>query len=59
MNGVALYDHDGDLTTPLVNNRECAFAVFENGITKCSIEKAYLDGKIDFKKPISCHFISH
>ena len=54
-NGVALYDHDGDLTTPLVNNRECAFAVFEKGITKCSIEKAYLDGKIDFKKPISCH----
>ena len=54
-NGVALYDHDGDLTTPLVNNRECAFAVFEKGITKCSIEKACLDGKIDFKKPISCH----
>lgn len=54
-NGVALYDDDGDLTTPLVNNRECAFAVFEKGITKCSIEKAYLDGKIDFKKPISCH----
>ena len=54
-NGVALYDDDGDLTTPLVSNRECAFAVFEKGITKCSIEKAYLDGKIDFKKPISCH----
>ena len=54
-NGVALYDDDGDLTTPLVNNRECAFAFFEKGITKCSIEKAYLDGKIDFKKPISCH----
>ncbi len=54
-NGLALYDDDGDLTTPLVNNRECAFAVFEKGITKCSIEKAYLDGKIDFKKPISCH----
>ena len=53
--GVALYDDDGDLTTPLVNNRECAFAFFEKGITKCSIEKAYLDGKIDFKKPISCH----
>ena len=54
-NGVALYDDDGDLTTPLVNNRECAFVFFEKGITKCSIEKAYLDGKIDFKKPISCH----
>ena len=53
--GVAVYDDDGDLTTPLVNNRECAFASFENGITKCTIEKAYSDGKIDFKKPISCH----
>ena len=53
--GVAVYDADGDLTTPLVNNHECAFAIFENGITKCTIEKAYLDSKIDFKKPISCH----
>ena len=53
--GVAVYDEDGDLTTPLVNHKECAFASFENGITKCTIEKAYLDGKVDFKKPISCH----
>ena len=53
--GVAVYDLDGDLTTPLVNNRECAFVIFENGITKCAIEKAYLDAKIKFKKPISCH----
>ena len=29
--------------------------VFEEGISKCSIEKAYNDGKTDFKKPISCH----
>jgi len=53
--GVAVYDADGDLTTPLVNNCECAFVTFENGITKCSIEKAYLDEKVEFKKPISCH----
>ena len=53
--GVAVYDADGDLTTTLVNNKECAFVTFENGITKCTIEKAYLDGKTDFKKPISCH----
>jgi hypothetical protein len=53
--GVAVYDADGDLTTPLVNNCECAFVTFENGITKCTIEKAYLDDKIEFKKPISCH----
>ena len=53
--GVAVYDTDGDLTTSLVNNRECAFVIFENGVSKCSIEKAYLDNKTDFKKPISCH----
>jgi hypothetical protein len=26
-----------------------------NGIVKCGIEQAYLDGKIKWKKPISCH----
>mgnify|MGYP001381577975 CR=1 FL=1 len=53
--GVAVFDADGDLTTPLVNNKECAFVIDEKGISKCSIEKAYYDGKVDFKKPISCH----
>lgn len=53
--GVAVYDADGDLTTPLVNNKECAFVIDEKGISKCSIEKAYLAGETDFKKPISCH----
>ena len=53
--GVAVYDSEGDLTTPLVNNRQCAFVTYENGISMCAIEKAYADGKTDFKKPISCH----
>ena len=53
--GVAVYDSEGDLTTPLVNNRQCAFVCYEKGITKCAIEKAYNHGKVDFKKPISCH----
>ncbi len=38
-----------------INNRECVFAFYENGIAVCSIEKAYLDGKINFRKPVSCH----
>lgn len=54
-NGVAIFDNDGDLTTPLINNRECAFSIQINGITKCSIETAYSEGKTSFKKPISCH----
>lgn len=41
--------------TPLVNGEECAYVTFdEKGTALCGIEKAYRDGKIDFKKPISC-----
>lgn len=53
--GVALTDSDGDLVTPLIDGKECAFTVFENGIATCAIEKAWNDGKIDFQKPLSCH----
>ena len=54
-NGIAVIDSENDLTTTLVNNQECSFVIFDNGIAKCSIEKAFRDGKTDFKKPISCH----
>ena len=53
--GVAVFDSEDELTTPLVKNRECAFVFEDKGISKCSIEKAYHAGEIDFKKPISCH----
>tara|TARA_B100000965_G_C19550960_1_gene739986 strand:- start:198 stop:758 length:561 start_codon:yes stop_codon:yes gene_type:complete len=53
--GVFVVDHEGDLTTPLVNNEQCAFVFEDNGISKCAIEKAHSENKIDFKKPISCH----
>ncbi len=54
--GVSYLDEDGEPVTTLVNGGECAFVFFdENGITKCGVEAAYLDGKTDFKKPISCH----
>lgn len=55
-NGVYDYDDLGNLVTPLVNDRECAFAGFhENGVSFCSIEKAWLEGKTEFRKPVSCH----
>jgi hypothetical protein len=54
-NGVFDYDADGNFVTPLVNHRECAFVYFEDGIVKCAIEKAYNEGLISFKKPVSCH----
>lgn len=54
--GFSITDSDGDLVTPLFNNRECAFSMKDSeGITSCAIERAYLEGKIDFRKPISCH----
>lgn len=54
-NGVIDYDEDGTFVTPLVNDKECAFVYFENGIAFCAIEKAWKEGKIHFQKPVSCH----
>jgi len=53
--GVYVVDSDRELTTPLVKGGSCAFVYIENKIAKCSIEKAYNEGKVNFKKPISCH----
>lgn len=54
--GVFYVDTTNEMVTTLVNNAECAFAVFDaNGIAKCGIEDAYNAGKTTFKKPISCH----
>lgn len=42
--------------TPLIKGKECAYTFFdENGVAKCAIEKAYYEGKVKWKKPISCH----
>ncbi len=41
--------------TNVLNNRECVFAFFENGIARCAFEYEYLRGEINFRKPISCH----
>lgn len=54
--GVFYMDQDNEPVTTLVNGGECAFVAFDDeGIAKCTIEQAYLEGKIGFKKPISCH----
>lgn len=46
---------DNQIMTRSVENRACVFVYFENEIAKCSIEKAYFEGKSNFRKPISCH----
>jgi hypothetical protein len=54
--GHSVIDEDKDLVTPLVNNRQCAYSFHdEKGILKCSIEKAFIEGKTSFRKPLSCH----
>jgi hypothetical protein len=54
--GVFYMDEENEPVTTLVNGAECAFVYFDNnGITKCAIETAYREEKIDFNKPQSCH----
>lgn len=52
----SIIDKDGDLVTPLVNEKQCAYSFFdENGVLKCAIEKAYFEDNSKFRKPVSCH----
>jgi hypothetical protein len=54
--GPYILDEDGDFSTPTINGRECAYGHYDKeGVLKCGIEQAWLDGKIGFRKPISCH----
>ena len=47
--------HRGDFATRCVGERECVFAYFEEGIARCSFERAYLEGLTHWRKPLSCH----
>ncbi len=54
--GFSVIDADGDLVTPLVNNRQCAYSfTTEEGILHCAVEKAWAEGRTPFRKPLSCH----
>lgn len=54
--GKWVIDEDQDKVTPLIENKECAYAFFdEQNILTCAIEKAYFNNEITFRKPISCH----
>lgn len=54
--GTHVLDDENELCTPVIEGRECAYASYDKkGILKCGIEQAYNDGKISWKKPISCH----
>ncbi|ELR69636.1 hypothetical protein C900_04861 [Fulvivirga imtechensis AK7] len=54
--GTYILDEDDEYSTPTIGGRECAYAIYdEKGVLKCGIEQAFFDGKISFRKPISCH----
>ena len=54
--GHTVIDSDGDLVTPLIKGKECAYACFDaEGVCYCAIERAFLDGKTKFRKPMSCY----
>lgn len=54
--GLYTVDVDGEYVTTLVEGKECAYTIFDDkGIAKCGIEEAWNQGKVDFRKPISCH----
>jgi Protein of unknown function (DUF3109). len=54
--GKWVVDSDGDKVTPIINGAECVYAIQDDkGMWKCAIEQAFYDGKVSFKKPISCH----
>ena len=54
--GKFLYDEEFGWVTPTINGAICAYGFRDKkGIIKCGIEAAYNEGKLDWKKPISCH----
>ena len=54
--GRYIYDKEFGWVTPTINNAICVYGIKDaKGIVKCGIEQAYLDKKVNWKKPISCH----
>jgi len=53
--GTSVIDSDGDNVTPLIDDLDCAYSVLSENVLMCGIEKAWTEGKVNFRKPISCH----
>ncbi len=53
--GVSYVDEEGDLVTQIVDGRNCVFTTYgPGGMCLCALEKAFREGKTDFRKPASC-----
>lgn len=54
-NGVGYIDEEGDLVTSIVGGKNCVFTCYgPDGLCQCAIEKAFRQGRCDFRKPASC-----
>lgn len=54
--GRYVYDKEFGWVTPTIESKVCVYGIVDKkGIVKCGIEQAYNDGKVTWKKPISCH----
>ena len=54
--GHYVYDKEFGWVTPTINGSVCVYGIKDElGVVKCGIEQAFRDGKISWKKPISCH----
>ncbi len=54
--GKYTYDEEFGWVTPTINGGICAYGLKDaKGIIHCGIEQAFNDGKLDWKKPVSCH----
>ncbi len=54
--GVAYVDQEGDLVTQIVDGRNCVFTTYApGGMCLCAIEKAFREGRCDWRKPLSCY----
>ncbi len=54
--GVGYTDEEGDLVTSIIDGKNCVYTCYASGgKCLCAIERAYRQGKCDFRKPISCY----
>src|SRR5664279_4606114 len=53
--GTSVTDFENEKVTPLIGNEECAYTTKSGNIFLCGIEQAWSEGKITFRKPLSCH----
>jgi hypothetical protein len=51
----SITDFEKEKVTPLIGNEECAYTILKDNVLMCGIEQAWSDGKISFRKPLSCH----